>query len=490
MANYKKKYTKKVTVRPPFVRQVRDWSPFQQAIFQAVESGTGNFVVMARAGSGKTSTIVEALNYIQAGKSWILVAFNKKICEELQARACPGGDISTLHSLGFRAVMRAFGRVRVDNYKTENLLKAMMPSDSEEKKELISQLIKTVSLAKGSLAESEKQIDEIMDRHGVDANGDRAGFIQTVLQLLQQSRELTGTVDFDDMIWMPNVFNLAMPKYDVVMVDETQDLNPAQLELVMRSRTETGRIIAVGDDRQAIYGFRGADQNAINRIITRTQAQVLPLSVTYRCARAIVAQAQTIVPDIQAAENAETGSVQDCSKEEMIRGARAGDFILSRSNAPMIGIAMGFIRAGIPCNIQGRDIGKNLIGFMKRSKCKEVGEFVTYVETWRDKECARLADKRRDTQATEDKAECLIALCDGAVTLDSVKENISRLFEDTDDKNRIILSSVHKSKGLERDRVWMLSNTFKPGKDIENDNLYYVACTRARKNLYMVAGVK
>jgi hypothetical protein len=97
--------------------------------------------------------------------------------------------------------------------------------------------------------------------------------------------------------------------------------------------------------------------------------------------------------------------------------ARAGDFILSRTNAPLISLCMSFLAEGRRAIIQGRDIGSSLAVFVKKSKAKDVHALRTYVENWSNKECARLSAKGRDTQSVEDKAACIIAISDGADTV-------------------------------------------------------------------------
>src|SRR6185436_16729146 len=73
-------------------------------------------------------------------------------------------------------------------------------------------------------------------------------------------------------------------------------------------------------------------------------------------------------------------------------------------------------------------------------------------------------------------------------TLKDLKETIEKLFNDVDDSKKVIFSTTHKAKGLERDRVFMLANTYRygPGVTGEEANLFYVAVTRAKKELYMV----
>jgi superfamily I DNA/RNA helicase len=98
----------------------------------------------------------------------------------------------------------------------------------------------------------------------------------------------------------------------------------------------------------------------------------------------------------------------------------------------------------------------------------------------------RLQEKNRDATIVLDKIECLENLCEDAKTLDDVKDNIKELFIDGDDSKRVILSSTHKAKGLERERVFMLNWTFRKNGPQEEKNLIYVAQTRAKSNLFIV----
>jgi DNA helicase-2/ATP-dependent DNA helicase PcrA len=149
---------------------------------------------------------------------------------------------------------------------------------------------------------------------------------------------------------------------------------------------------------------------------------------------------------------------------------------------------MALLKAGVPANIQGRDVGANLQYFIKKSKAKTIDKFIEYVNSWRELETKRLLSAKKDTTSTIDKAECLLNLCEGTLTIKDLKETIDKLFADVDDNNKIILSTTHKAKGLERDRVFVLRDTYRygPGVTGEEANLFYVAITRARKELYFV----
>lgn len=479
----------------PAPRANCNWSVFQQAIFDEIANGSGNLHVEAKAGAGKTSTIVEGFYHMPAGKTALMCAFAKPIQMELEKRAPKNVVVKTLHSIGLAACKKYLPKLRpgrdgIDSKgdKLFGYIKADR-GDDKETWDLRANLAKAVTLAKGYLAEQPSEIDEIIDRHDIDTCGDpRDAFIASVIKVMQATLADTAWIDFDDMIWMPNVLKMKLDQYDFVFIDEAQDLNAAQINMALNSCSDTGRVISVGDSRQAIYAFRGADSEAINNIVSRMNSKVLPLSVTYRCARSIVEIAQSIVPDLEAAPDAEPGHVEDIKESNVEQLIGPGDFILSRTNAPLVGWCLSLIRASIPANIKGRDLGKNLLSMIKSSQATDINSFLSWLEEWKATEIERLTLLKRDASVPTDKAECLELLCDGAKSLQDVKSRIDRLFyEGEDDKDRVILSTTHKAKGLERDRVFMLNKTYHPGKSVEEDNLYYVAVTRARKSLYFIS---
>lgn len=471
-------------------RAVREWSQYQKDIFADIASGSGNTQVDAYAGSGKSSSIVEGFYHVPAGKSSLMCAFAKPIQTELEKKAPAGVTVLTLHSLGYRAARKAFPRLGAPDNKGEKLWGFIKAERGEEQEtyEVRDNLAKAVSLCKGYLAEFPDEIDPILDRHDIDTCGEsREGFIATTMKILSACKKDTARIDFDDMIWFPNVLGLPLERYGMVFIDEAQDLNMAQINLALNSCAVDGRIISVGDERQAIYGFRGADSNAIQNIVTRMSSKRLPLSVTYRCARSIVALAQTLVPGLEAAPHAEEGLVESISDNKIESLVAPGDFILSRTNAPLIRWCLTLLKARIPANIQGRDMGKSLSSLIKKSKAKDVDSFLGWLQEYCAIESERMVKAKRDPSVIVDKVECLQTLCEGTRNLKEVQDNISKLFHEGDDRDRVILSTTHKAKGLERDRVFMLTDTYKPNKGIEEANLTYVAYTRAKKELYLVS---
>jgi superfamily I DNA/RNA helicase len=257
----------------------------------------------------------------------------------------------------------------------------------------------------------------------------------------------------------------------------------------------SGRIVMVLDPNQALYSWRMADTSVLEDLKKQDKTKILPLPISYRCPKKVIELAQHWVPDITCPPTTPEGEVHDISLDKLYSIAKPGCFILSRTNAPMIKICMNFIRNNIPANIRGRDVGKQLSATIKKSKKKQIPAFLKWLENWKDEEVARLQEKKINTDNVLDRYECLTTLCEEHKTLDEVLKKIDKLFDDTDQSNIIILSTVHRAKGLERDNVFILRWTFRQWleenlqfieKPNEEANIAYVAATRAKKSLYIV----
>lgn len=481
------------------------WSAFQQAIFDDIANGEGHTVVEALAGTGKTTTIVAGLEFVPSHCSAVVMAFNNKIASELADRCPQHIPVMTTHSYGFRALKRVYKKVNLVEKgavsRLRNILTARL-GDSFSVREKRMNLQSLVSKAKAQLAETAEQIDSLIDAFSIDCGetpAERADFIKDAIWALEECAKDPHNIDFDDMVWLPVKLDIKVPTFDRVFIDETQDLNAAQLELALRAcARDGGRITAIGDANQAIYGFRGADERAIPRIIERLNAKVLPLSITYRCGKNIVKIANEIVPSFQAGPDNADGVVTSCTAKHVLAEAKPGDFVLSRSNAPLLGLCLQFIKQGTRANVLGRDVGGSLATLVKKAKTNDIVEFTDYIERWHARESARLEKKKASTQAVDDKRACIEVLSEGAADVNAILGNIERLFADGDDKSRIVLSTTHKAKGLERDRVFVLRDTYlrdrkdKSGRwtepSQEEKNLYYVAVTRAKQVLFLASG--
>jgi len=456
-----------------------------------------------------------------AAKTVCFVAFNKAIAEELQGRVPAGCQAMTCHSMGFSAVKNAFGaRIGVDQYRTQAIIEQILGGDirdlRREKPALITVTEKLVGLCKVNLNDG-TDLDPIIAHFEIDLEDCDERMWTLVPEVLERSKDVLkdGKIDFNDMIWLPVVLNLPIYRYDLLLVDEAQDLNRCQQAMIKRAGA---RLILCGDPKQAIYGFAGADSESMSRmeeelVATQREGQgceVLPLTVTRRCGKAIVKEANKIVADFQAHETNGEGKVWHMSygsegkpsDSTYHKETRDGDMILCRVNAPLVSQCFKFIKMGRKATIAGRDIGQGLISTIKKLEKKgarNVEELVAALGDWADGETRKEQAKKFPSEmrliAITDRYECLLAFTEDAVNIDGVVSRINAIF--TDDKHApgVRLSSIHKAKGLEAHRVFLLEPEgasvphpmASSAWQVEQEyNLRYVAITRAIDELVFV----
>lgn len=471
----------------------RVWSPYQHRIFDFVANETGNGMVEAVAGSGKTTTIVEALKLAKGNT--LFLAFNKAIAEELKAR---GVNARTFHSLVFSPVMRA----RKQNQPSLNKLRDLCDVNMKGMDKILYQAFacKMVGLARqmgiGCLvADTEQAWIDIAAHHDVEPEHEDATFeraIELSRALLDWSNA-SDMVDFDDMLYFAVKDGIALTKFDFVFVDEAQDTNAIQRAILRKVMHAKTRIIAVGDPAQAIYGFRGSDNNSLNLLAKEFNCVRLPLTITYRCPTSVVNYAQQWVSHIQAADNAPEGEVLELGAKWDPSVFAAQDLVVCRKTAPLITLAYRLIRARKPVTVMGREIGQGLKALIKKMKVTRMDLLVDRLEQYRDREIEKAKAKGDDAkmEAIEDKVNSILFLIDsmdeGEQIVD-LERHIDSLF--TDKANATIFATIHKSKGLEADRVFWLNRSECPAQWARQEwqreqeiNLCYVAATRAKKSL-------
>lgn len=463
----------------------------QEEIFHSIVGTESHVIVNAGAGTGKTSTIVEAANRIDIQNAAFL-CFNKSIQTELQKRLPDSVDAKTFHAFGFAAIRNAGIRTKVDNRKTHYIIQELLGKDYYTQP-----VTKLVSLVKGSLVDPKDRsaIRQLIDEYNIQFKSSReeTQAIDVIPAVLNLSKSQTHKIDFDDMIWLPLVNDYPMPHYDILFVDEAQDFNEAQRELISRV-VNGGRCVIVGDPNQAIYGFRGADSNSMNmfkqRLMKESDREIieLPLSISWRCPNNVVAEANRYVKNFHAAPNAQDGTVVVNAPFN----PESGDMVLCRYNAPLVGAFYDLISQGKSAYILGRDMTKGLVNAVNKiSKNKNMGssEFWDLYMVDFQFNYNRLIDQNKTNQAMalEDKRDCISIFVSKADTVGGIIEQIKRVFDGVSE-GEIMLSTVHKSKGLEAKRVYILATERMPHPKggHEENNICYVAVTRAQETLFFV----
>lgn len=466
-------------------------------------------------------------------------------------------QFATVNSLGNKAVAQAFGRLNVVDWRIENLVAKLLGKDPRELKryepEMLSATSQLVGLCKLNLtgwtedggfdAESitEADLDKLGAHYDIEMNGSREkvyGLIPRILaECLKASQHRE--IDFNDQNWLPVVLDLPIAKVDVICVDEGQDLPRVRQEFARRAGK---RVIIVGDVNQAIYGFAGADTDSLPRMEAllgqAVGCDVGYLTETRRCGRAIVAEAQQYVPNFKAHETNPEGKISRVAKSKFLESVQDADMVLSRVNGPLVSFALKLIKAGRKAIIRGRKFGEGLKTFVTKLKAESVPDLAYKLGEWAQRETELEAGKRNPSEARliaiQDKKECLEAFCENAEVIQDVIVNIDLVFsgkvcpkcgkrfaEESDRCNNphckqtsgekdengwpigpklmqpkgVLFSSVHRAKGLENNRVFLLKTkdapiphpmAKTPWQKGQERNLAYVAITRAIQELIYV----
>jgi len=476
----------------------RIWSDLQNNIFDFVSNGKGSAIVTAVAGSGKSTTVENAAKLVR-GTS-IVLAFNKAIAEEMKGR---GVNARTFHSVTYMPVTQAKKAGTVDMDKLKNICKNWLDRDDQRKYGYFIQRL--VGLARqtgiGCLVDDEPQAwQDIVDHHDLELEATDAR-MHTAIDLARQLLVISNkskSVDFDDLLYFAVMENIRLPRFDVVFVDEAQDTNAIQRAIIKMMLKPGGRVIAVGDPAQAIYGFRGADSDSIELIKQAFNCIELPLSISYRCPKAVVNYARQWVSHIQHTDVAEDGAVNEMGKTWKNSMFACGDLVVCRRTAPLVELCFSLIRDRVGAKVLGKDIGTGLKTLIRRMEPKSIDGLMDRLEKWVAKEERRLQDedKPEKLQVIRDRVDTIRALVDGLGqserTINGLLKCIDEMFSDNEN-SCVILATIHKSKGLEADRVFWLDRagcpanwSSKPWQVQQEKNLCYVATTRAKKALFTI----
>ena len=515
-------------------------SPQQAAFFNEVEDGAGNVILEAVAGAGKTTTLIQAMKRMN-GRIFF-GAYNQKIVAEIEEKARDasalrdGVFISTMHSIGYKVFRNGLSEqerrfLKVTDTKSRDILDEMIKEAPLDMQLLMKQaqgfVCKLVSFAKqyligvkasdGSIYGGDEGLLPpwltLVDHFALNAElNEKIPVSQAVawtLEVYRRSRaRCRKVIDFDDMIYAPLALGCKFYNYDWLLGDEWQDANPARREMAMRMLAPGGRALFVGDDRQAIYGFAGASSGSLAITQKMFNCKLMPLTVTYRCAKSIVTHAHQWVNHIQAHPSAKDGVVRAFTpvpplKDQKplpwyaVEAIQPSDAVLCRYTRPLIMTAYEFLRAGIACKVEGRDIGNGLCKLAQRWSIRTISALETRLGEYLDNELRKAAlkeDTKREQEVTDvvDTLRIFIerSRAKGHTQIDQLVGEIQSLFADNV-TNVTVLSTGHKAKGREWDRVfWIQANGGRPSErewqKIEEDNIKYVICTRARNELVLV----
>lgn len=485
-------------------------SVYQSAIWEHFEVKTNNLVVQALAGSGKSTTLVHGLSRLRG--QILLTSFGRDIVADLKAKVAGRGvraRVQGMHALGMKTIGRYFkldgqepDRGKVRRHAKDTLrefgieptypaVKALSKAVEWGKSTMISSPDQALSaLRKLNISITVKRQVELAGAFGTQHDEEVVPIMTVadmVVNSLNRNAKDVTSYDFDDMIWLPLVYQIPLEPFDVVLCDEVQDFSPAQIQFT-RGLARVGRIIAVGDENQALYAFRGADTEAMKRMVYGLDADTLPLSICYRCPRLVVEEAQRYVPEIEAAPHAEDGQVQRLDINHLIDMVDPGDVIISRVNRPLAILANEFRRRKIPVIQLGNDRLERIVDLISTSKATEVEPFTRWTVKYLERRRKALSDAPDVFLEVRDIVETTLEYCHGRTSMQDVVAYARSLYAEEYNGTSVVLSTAHRAKGKEWDSVFLLWKTFRPDMGKEEKNITYVATTRAKKKLYYVQG--
>lgn len=365
---------------------------------QAVFTTEGPLLILAGAGSGKTTVLVNRISYIlKLGlcKPWEILAitFTNKAAGELKERICNavpegGADIwaATFHSTCARILRRYGDRIGYTSHFTVY--------DTDDQKKMIKDILKQLNIdekflpVKSVLNEISRAKDKMQspDDMRKEAQFDsRKVQIAKAYEIYQSRLATSDAMDFDDMLLnsvklfekCPEILQLYQNQFKYIMVDEYQDTNKVQYKFVSMLADKYNNICVVGDDDQSIYKFRGATiENILSFENTFKGAKVIRLEQNYRSTQNILNAANEVISNNTArkgktlwtenkkgdkievhtsiSERDEANFIAQKILDGVANGRNFSDFaVLYRMNAQSNALEQTFSRSGIPHRIIG-----------------------------------------------------------------------------------------------------------------------------------------
>ena len=485
-----------------------NWSSHQEKVFHTYENTNKNITINATAGSGKTTVIVEMNNRKPINTSSLLLAYNKRIQEALSERIVqPNSKVATLHSLGLLALRMHYKYVKIDKNKTFTIIKDFLEKKKDKKIKKIYKssyyLNKMISLWRMNLCNNMKDFEKIAIRNDISLAYEIC-YLEHCVKLVDKynrqpkskfNKKNPFIVDFDDMIYLTATNNLIkLKQYDEVFLDEAQDANQLMKKIVFKSKKPNGRFIVVGDTYQSIYQFNGSDPKVFKSFMNFKNTETLSLPISYRCPKSVVNEARVFYPEMEAFSQNNVGEVNKNSN--VLYEVKGGDFVLCRLNAPLFDAYLALTKKGYECTIGDKKLGDTLISILEKFKGDDFYDLTDFFIDEKNKKIKNLVKRfkvdnpLRHPEITkfDENVQILLSLEEECKTISKLKSFLHEVFKTKDKVKPVLLYTIHKSKGLETNNVYLIRPDLVPSprattpEMIEQErNLMFVAITRAKQ---------
>lgn len=492
-------------------------SKYQEDILRFAKYGTGNAYIEACAGASKTTMLENMLYYLPENDKKLFIAFNKSIADEMKSRVCEVNNVkvTTYHSLGYSILRENFPDktfiVNEDKYvkylrENINLLTGFSEIETlgTNRNSYINNIIHLIEYARYYRKSHPIHIKTIANQYNLNLFRDETTVVKKILEWGKNNLD---TIDYTDMVWLTGEFNLTTKKYlyDNILIDEAQDTSIMQQEMIERCMKRGTRMFIVGDVKQSINVWCGSDINAIKKFQNET-CETFALPISYRCPKKIVELAKQYSPNIEASENAIDGEIRYNVLDSMPTG---NDMVLCRNTAPLISLYLKYLRYNKKCYLKGYEgISNNYINYILESSAiyvdKECETTDGLIPKMYEKLIFNINNLIKNNYTLEeayhhpstinmyDDIMGVIALSDNIFKTEDLIEKIKAIFNESS-SDGVMLTTVHKAKGLEADNVFIYYPSLLPSKFakkeweiIAEEHLTYVAYTRAKKTLNFI----
>lgn len=520
-------------------------STYQAEIIKAVQQRLKakkkkGLIVEALAGCGKSTILWMIAQDLQkqgyTAREVVAVAFGKKNQTDLQAKFKAkvgrewGDSVRTIHSLCYEIYRDALGvehkRVKLERGKYKEIAQkfGFLPVESEYRST-------PGSLLEDELVFAEKDFLDLLEKlrlYCLEATPDNVGFLTDLYKLgirnvvtvaaaaakclSQGLKDAIGSqyrIDTTDMVWVPWAlrddarFASAITKWRetlrILMCDEIQDVDLLQIEIFsLLIDPEHSFLLGVGDRNQAVFFFRGAQNDGMERITSRFKGENLPLPICYRCGVKHLDLVREVFPNIpiQPRSNAPQGEVKVIWEKDFLSifdNSALSYMGTCRKNAPLTIAAIRLLAAGKPAKIKDKNIGSRLV-----SRVREICQRRRYnpdtfpaalrdYESLQKKRLKNFPDWELKISDLEDTLAAIWALFEAyePKTLKAWEDIVNRIFDESG-YSPISLYSIHTGKGGEGQVSFILCPDELPlehPKQVpqereQEDHLLYVALTR------------
>ena len=487
----------------------------QQDIIDFVSKDNKSGIGKADAGSGKSSLVKMIVEECYTAIPRIgAFVFNNLAQKELDQKLGGRATCLTSHTLGYRP-LKAKGKYRIPPKFSKSWINEFMDNEdglsyrssreSEEVTEDRNCVKDLVHFARVTLTDfnSLDALYEMATDRNINLGSDPENNIRYASKAIKDhirilARDGQGFIDFDDMIFLPIHWDIELPQFELTIVDEAQDTSAMARELYSRTVSDKGKMLAVGDPLQAIYGFAGADNDSLDKIQERFDCVEYPLSINWRCDENIIKEAQTISTSIRCRPGAPKGEVAMVSVDYFDDNIKLGDMVLCRFTAPLVPICVGLIKKGMKAYVKGKDIGAEIAGMVKKVESLSEKLDIDFEEAltgWAEDEESKLKKRKMKAASIEalwDRVDVVRHFSSDGMSPSGIIQKLQDIFKDGG--AGVELSTIHRQKGGEADRVWIIDikkirmsrPEMTPQEREQEKHVEYVAKTRARKAMFYV----